>query len=423
MNERLLQFIWQHRYFNRHTLTTFSGLPLQIIFQGEFNTNQGPDFLQARIVIDDIQLAGSVELHLKTSDWKNHGHDNDIHYKNVILHVVWEHDLAQDTGDHLLELKGRVPNSLLQRYTEWMNEKEQIPCQNQLKKVPLITWLNWKERMAAERLLQKKEKIQQLLQNSNQHWEESFWQLLARNFGNPVNADAFEHIAQSIPVTVLAKHKNQIHQLEAMLLGQAGFLNEKFTDAYPVLLQKEYRFLQKKYQLKPINHLLQFLRMRPSNFPTIRLAQLAMLIHQSSHLFSKLIEAPELNEIKNLFTVTANDYWHTHYTFAETSAYKKKQLGRVMIENILINTAIPMLFVYGVEHKNEQLRQKAFNWLQQMPKERNTVTRLWEQAGVEHKNAMDSQALLYLKKEYCNHRKCLSCAIGNSILKNELPTN
>jgi hypothetical protein len=423
MNERLLQFIWQHRYFNREALTTSEGLPLQIIFQGDYNTNQGPDFLQARITVDGLQLAGTVELHLKTSDWMQHGHSKDEHYSNVILHVVWEHDAGIDKEIHLLELKGRVSLGLVERYKQWMNTGEQIPCGYQLQNVSSITWLNWKERMAAERLLQKKENILQLLQQTNQHWEECFWQLIARNFGNPVNSDAFQAIAQSIPLNTLAKHKNQIHQLEAFLLGQAGLLNQTFSDPYAVLLQKEYLFLQKKYRLKPIDELLKFLRMRPSNFPTIRLAQLAMLIHQSSHLFSKIIEATELTEIKNLLAVTANDFWNTHYTLSEVSVYKPKQLGAMMLENIFINTIIPILFVYGAEHKNQQLQQKALNWLQKLPREKNKITGLWEASGAGNQNAFDSQALLYLKKEYCNKRKCLSCSIGNAILKKETVTS
>jgi hypothetical protein len=258
------------------------------------------------------------------------------------------------------------------------------------------------------------------LQQTNRHWEETFWQLLARNFGTPLNADAFEGIAKSLPVTLLAKHKNQIHQLEALLLGQAGLLEPGFTEDYPVLLQKEYRFLQSKHQLKPIPQLLHFLRMRPSNFPTIRLAQLAMLIHQSSHLFSKVIEADNILQLRTMFQVTANDYWHYHYSFNEQSPFRKKQVGDVMINNLLINTVIPLLFVYAQEQHNLALKEKAIQWLQQLPKEKNNITAGWEAAGVQHQSAFDSQALLYLKKEYCQTKRCLQCAIGNNLLKKQL---
>ncbi len=420
MNERLLQFIWQHLYFNKEQLTTAGGDSISILSHGLLNSNQGPDFLHARIHINNISWFGNIELHIKTSDWDKHGHTDDEHYSNIILHVVWEHDQTTEQSIPVLELKNRISTSLLERYYLLMQQNEFIPCQNQLSVVSELVWINWKERMIAERLFQKNEKINRLLQETNHHWEETFWQLLARNFGMTVNTDAFESIAKTIPVTVLAKHKNQIHQLEALLLGQAGLLNGGFTEDYPIMLQKEYRFLQKKHQLKPFNQLLHFLRMRPSNFPSVRLAELAMLIHQSSHLFSKVIEANDLNSIKQLLAVTANDYWHYHYLLNEPAEFKKKQLGKMMIENILINTIIPILYAYAEQHANDQLKQKAVQWLQELPKENNSITRQWENTGVTHATAFDSQALLYLKKNYCNVKRCLSCAIGNSILKKQL---
>jgi hypothetical protein len=271
--------------------------------------------------------------------------------------------------------------------------------------------------MIAERLQQRSEHIITILKNTKQNWEQTFWQFLARSFGTPLNADAFEAVAQTIPVTLLAKHKKQIHQVEAMLMGQAGLLNEKFTEDYPVMLQKEYQFLQTKYQLKPVKHLLHFLRMRPSNFPTIRLAQLAMLVHQSSHLFSKVLEAKTIDAIRNMLAVTANDYWHYHYILNEPVAFRKKKLGKTMIDNLLINCIIPLLFVYASEHNDEPAKEKAVQWLQQMTKEQNNITQQWEAIGVLHQSAFDSQALLYLKKNYCDVKKCLHCAIGNSLLK------
>ncbi len=417
MNERLLQFIWQHLYFNKEQLTTADGDSIQIISQGLLNSNQGPDFLHAKILINNVTWAGNVELHIKTSDWDKHGHTDDAHYNNIILHAVWEHDVKEEQSIPVVELKNRVSSALLQRYNELMQQNEFIPCEKQLSVISDLVWTSWKERMIAERLYEKNEKINQLLSETNHHWEETFWQLLARNFGIPVNADAFESIAKTISNNTLAKYKNQIHQLEALLLGQAGLLNGEFTEDYPVMLQKEYLFLQKKHQLQPVKQLLRFLRMRPSNFPSIRLAQLAMLIQQSSHLFSKVIEADDFNSIKQLLTVTANDYWHYHYMLNEPAPFRKKKLGNMMIENILINTIIPVLYAYAQYHKNEKLKQKAIQWLQQLPKEKNSITQKWEATGAIHQTAFDSQALLYLKKNYCNARRCLSCAIGNSILK------
>lgn len=420
MNERLLQFIWQHLYFQKDQLSTYDGLPVHILFQGTLNHHQGPDFLHARLLINQITWAGNIELHLKTSDWNKHGHSNDEHYNNTILHVVWEHDVHEPQQIPLIELKNRVSAALLNQYNTLMQQTTFIPCENQLNKAGELVWSSWKERMIAERLYEKNEKIHQLLKETNGHWEETFWQLLARNFGITVNADAFESVAKTITVAQLAKNKHQIHQLEALLLGQAGLLNEHFTEDYPILLQKEYLHLQKKYKLQPSRQLLSFLRMRPSNFPTIRLAQLAMLIHQSSHLFSKIIEAPTIETIQQLLSVTANDYWHYHYQLNQPSAYRKKQLGKVMIENILINTIIPVLFAYALHNNKEQLKLKALDWLQQLPVEKNSITKKWEATGVQHKTAYDSQALLYLKKNYCNQKHCLNCAIGNSILKKEI---
>lgn len=420
MNEHLLQYIWQHLYFNKEELLTVQNEPLQILYQGSRNTNQGPDFSAAKINIGTVTWAGNVELHIKTSDWIKHGHTGDVHYNNVILHVVYEHDVVTDDNLPVLELKNRISNNLLGYYKQLMEQNSFVSCSNTVQQVNDLIWQSWKERMIAERLQQKTERIEQLLQQTNRHWEETFWQLLARNFGTPLNADAFELIAKSLPVTLLAKHKNQIHQLEALLLGQAGLLDADFTEDYPVLLQKEYRFLQSKHRLKPIPQLLQFLRMRPSNFPSIRLAQLAMLIHQSSHLFSKVIEAKSLQQLRSMLQVTANDYWHYHYLLNETSQFRKKQVGDVMINNLLINTVIPLLFVYAQEQHNNVLKEKAIQWLQQLPKEKNNVTANWEAIGVQHQSAFDSQALLYLRKEYCQPKHCLQCAIGNSLLKKQL---
>lgn len=420
MNEHLLQFIWQHLYFNRDQLSTIQQESVQIISQGLVNTNQGPDFLHAKLLINNVTWVGTIELHLKTSDWHKHGHTNDEHYNNVILHVVYEHDENAATAIPVLELKNRISSSLLQHYGQLMEQNSFVACENQLQQVNSIVWDSWKERMVAERLQQKNEHIQNILQQTNRHWEEAFWQLLARNFGSPLNAEAFEAIAQSLPVTLLAKHKNQIHQIEALLLGQAGLLTGEFAEDYPIMLQKEYKFLQQKHQLKVVSYPIHFLRMRPSNFPTIRLAQLAMLIHLSNHLFSKVMEAKNLDDIRQMFTVTANDYWHYHYMLNEQSAFRKKQLGKTMIDNLLINTVIPLLFVYADEQHNERTKEKAIQWLQQMPKEKNSITQQWEQAGATHQSAFDSQALLFLKKNYCTAKRCLHCAVGNGILKMQL---
>ena len=443
MTERLLQFIWQFQYFNNRELATKDDETVQVIFAGQFNTNQGPDFSDAKIKIDKTIWAGSVELHIKTSDWNRHHHQQDKNYNNVILHVVWEDDENRYPGNRrdskravpintteqssvipVLELKSRVSKILLQRYEELMNSSAFIPCEKSLPAgqagmatVRDIVWKSWKDRLLAERLIRKANLAETYLQQNNDHWEETFWWMLARNFGMKVNGDAFEAIARSIAVNILAKHKNQLNQLEALLLGQAGLLEGKFAEDYPKLLQREYKFLKEKYKLRPIHQPVHFLRMRPGNFPAIRLAQLAALITTSAHLFSKIKEAKSVKEISQWFDVIANDYWHYHYRFDETSSFKKKKLGTVMIENIIINTIAPVFFAYGTYHDENKFREKALKWLEETASESNTITRGFQKLGIENKNAFDSQALIELKNEYCNKKRCLDCGVGNAILK------
>lgn len=419
MTERLLQYIWQFQYFNRNNLVTEEGEALQVIHPGSINSNQGPDFTGAKIKINETTWAGSIEIHINTSDWKNHKHSGDKNYKNVILHVVWRHGINLNLPCSTLVLQDKVPKLLLNKYDELMNAHNFIACENHIQQVNSLTWQSWKERLLVERLQQRTELIFEQLQKNNNHWEETFWCLLAKNFGIKLNSIAFERIAQSVPVNILAKHKDQIHQLEALLFGQAGLLDEVFTEDYPVLLQKEYRFLKKKYNLQKIEGSMIFLRMRPSNFPSVRLAQLAMLVHSSLHLFSKIKEAVDLRSIKQLLQVTANDYWHYHYVFEETTAFKRKKLGDQMIENILINTVVPILFAYGHYHHENAYKDKALHWLEHIKAEKNSITNGFEILQVENKNAFDSQALIQLRNEYCNKKRCLDCSVGNKLIRNQ----
>ena len=321
VTEKLLHFIWRFQYFNRTQLQTTDGEKVEIVFPGTINSNQGPDFKEAKIRIGTTLLAGNVELHLKTSDWYKHGHQHDSNYKNVILHVVYKHDTPLSNYIPLLELEPHISGLLLHKYQWLMNATTFIPCSNMIAQVQAISWLSWKERLLAERLERKAGFIINYLQENNAHWEESFWWLLARNFGVKVNADAFEAVAKSIPLTVLARQKAQIHQLEGLLLGQANLLQRNFAEDYPNLLKREYEFLRKKYHLQPVLVPVHFLRMRPGNFPTVRLAQLAMLIHSSAHLFSKILETENIEEVKNWLNITANDYWHYHYRLDEPSSF------------------------------------------------------------------------------------------------------
>jgi len=418
MTERLLQYIWQFQYFNRASLQTTDGELLEIISSGTINYNQGPDFHNARIKIGNTILAGTIEIHGKASEWEKHHHHNDKNYRNVILHVVFENDAVFSNHIPVLELKSRISNLMLQQYDRLMMSNTFVACSGSIHEIKDITWFSWKERLLAERLTRKALKIHELLKQNKTHWEETFWWLLARSFGTKVNGDAFEAIARSVSIAVLARHKNSIHQLEALLLGQANLLNENFEEEYPKMLQKEYKFLKTKYNLKPIEIPVHFLRMRPGNFPTIRLAQLAMLITQSTHLFSKILESDKIRDIEGWLNCTANDYWHYHYHFHLQSKFKRKKLGKSTIATIIINTVVPSLFAYGLYHSNEQQKQKAVNWLEQINTENNSILSGFAQLSITSKTAYDSQALIELKNEYCIKKRCLECSVGNAILKN-----
>jgi hypothetical protein len=386
MTERLLQYLWQFQYFNKHALTLDNGEALQIMYPGHFNTNQGPDFLEAKIKIEGTIWVGHIELHMKTTDWLRHAHQHDRNYDNVVLHVVWEDD-ANVNNIPVLSLQPRVPVMLLHQYNTWMQNPSFIACGNQAQQAPPIIWMAWKERLLAERLQRKANYIFDCLQQNNHHWEETFWWLLARNFGIPVNAEPFEAIARSLPISLLAKHRNQVHQLEALLLGQAGLLTD---DA-------EYVHLKNKYQLQPVPQSVHFLRMRPGNFPTVRLAQLAMLIHQSSHLFAYIKEVINIQDVKKLLTMS--------------------KAGNQMVNNIIINTIVPVLFAYGQMNQEERYTNKALQWLTALAAEKNTITNNFAALGIANTCAYDSQGLIELKTNYCDHKRCLDCAIGNALLK------
>ncbi|MBS1597606.1 MAG: DUF2851 family protein [Bacteroidetes bacterium] len=418
MTEKLLQFIWQFRYFSLHDLVLESGENISIIFPGHPNNNQGPDFLYAKIKIEETMWIGNIELHLQTSQWKKHEHDDDKNYNNVILHVVWENDWSKpERNIPTLVLQHRVSKLLLEKYREWMESPSFIPCKKNIQQVNDMTWTAWKQRLLVERLQRKSLIVQEYLKQNNDHWEETLWWLIAGNFGIKVNVSAFEAVARSIPVQILAKHKNNMHQLEAMLLGQAGLLENNFIDEYPMTLKKEYLFLKGKYHLPVVYQNVHFLRMRPGNFPTIRFSQLAALIHESTHLFSRIKEAKSINEVKKLLSVKPSDYWNDHYVFDERSVLRKKSLGRQTVENIIINTIIPVLYTYGWLHTDEVYQSKAIEWLEGIAPEENAEVEKWRRIKLGPKNSFDSQALYELKTNYCDKKRCLECAIGNALLK------
>lgn len=421
MNEKLLQFIWQFRYFSNSQLFTTDGRKLSVIHPGIHNKNQGPDFSEAKIKIDNTLWAGNIELHIQSSDWHRHKHNDDKNYSNIILHAVWQHDMdiKDDNGESIvtIELQHYVPKLLIEKYEQLMHERDFVSCKKYLPVLTEIGWLAWKERLAAERLHHKAALVLEYFKQTENNWEETFWWMLAKAFGAKINSDIFLQVAQSLPLKILGRHKHQLHQLEALLFGQASLLNKYHTDDYASMLFKEYNFLTKKYSLQPVKQRPHFLRMRPANFPTVRLAQLAVLIKESSHLFSKIKSLDSPSEAEKLFHITANDYWHYHYMFDEETSYKPKSPGRAFIQGIIINTIIPVFFAYGSVNSDEFFKKKSIEWLALLPQENNSITNEWERAGILNSNAFDSQSLIELKNNYCNLKRCLDCAVGNKLLK------
>jgi hypothetical protein len=418
MTERLLQYLWQFQYYNKQSSILDNGDTFQVIHPGRYNTNQGPDFLEAKIRIEDTLWVGHVEVHVKTSDWFRHAHQFDRNYDNVVLHVVWEHDLPErDTRIPVFSMQSRVPMLLLEQYRYWMDSASFIACGNQIRDVSRIIWISWRERLLAERMQRKSAMVFSFLLQTHQHWEETFWWLLARNFGAALNFEPFEAMAKTLPVTMLARYKNQLPVLEALLFGQCSLLEGEFEEEYPVGLQREYLHLKNKYGLEPIRQSVHFLRTRPVNFPTVRLAQLARLLYQSSTLFAFIKETEQISEIRKWLSVTAGEFWDDHYTFQKSSVRRSKKLGNQMIDTLIINTVIPILFAYGLLHNEEQYKNRALNWLDELEPELNAITNSYTELGLVNKSAFDSQALLELKGHYCDAKKCLDCAMGNALLK------
>lgn len=429
MTEELLHHVWKYRLFDHKELFTQSGEAVEVIVPGDHNTDSGPDFFNARVKVGGTEWAGNIEIHTRASDWKRHGHEQDKAYDNIVLHVVYENDepLADAAGNIVpaIQLKGRIDELLMKKYSELRQGRDWIPCGSQVKEVSSITLVSWLERLLVERLERKALDIQSKLELNRNNWEESFYQQLARNFGFRINAGPFELLARSLPSTILAKHKSSLLQVEALLFGQAGLLEDHFTDGYARQLQNEYAFLQKKFKLVPVAaHLWKFMRLRPSNFPTIRIAQLAHLVYRSSHLFSSVMEAHTVEDIHKLFNVKASEYWEEHYVFDKRSPKRSKQLGKDAIDNIIINTIVPFLFVYGRKHDDERYEERALKLLECTEGESNGIITNWKKLGMNADTAWSTQALLQLRNEYCAKKRCLQCAIGNKLLEeSSLKTN
>ena len=416
MKEDFLYYLWENRLIVG-TLMTDQGLPVQIINPGYRNTNSGPDYLEAKIKIGEQVWAGHVELHVKTSDWNRHGHQYDKAYNNVMLHVVYENDAAVNLIP-VLELKGHFDESLLAQYERLVASKHWVACERCLDQVSPFVKLGCLDRMAIERLEEKSKVVIKLLNANKFDWEDTFYRLLLRYFGLKVNNEAFEYLANILSFKTLLKHADNLTQLEAMLLGCAGFLEGDFTEEYPLLLKREFSVMRAKFVLLTTpQERFKYLRMRPVNFPTIRLAQLAQMIHQNGCLFSKLKETLDVEEAKRLFNVKASAYWDTHYRFEIPSNPKPKHLGESTADVLMINAVVPLLFCFGKCHKEENYCEKALRFLESIPAEDNSIIRHFAACGMSSTNAMQTQALLHLYNMYCKRKRCLECSIGNILLQ------
>ncbi len=422
MREALLHFVWRTRRFDVRQLYTTQEQTVGIVQFGQFNHNAGPDFLNAHIRIDQTLWVGNVEMHLKSSDWYRHKHEGDPAYANVILHVVFEDDLPvlRKEGGRIpcLELKPLIPKELIANYQKLEYSSDWIPCEKFIPKIDSITRFTFLDRLAVERLEYKTLNIQKLLEENKGNWEETYFQLLSRHLARNINADPMQELAQRTPLLLLSKHRDNLLQLEALLLGQAGFLNDSFDEGYPLKLVKEYRHFSHKYKLKCMRQIQwKFLRMRPANFPTIRIAQLARLIHQTNYLWGKTLAAESIEEVENMLDLEISNYWLTHYHFGKKSEKKRKGLGRDTIRSIIINAICPLLFLYGKERGKPELKIRALKLLEELPAESNRIIRKWKEVGIYAESAYQSQALLHLKRDYCDKRQCLRCTFGNVILK------
>jgi len=423
--ESFLHFIWQYQLFEKSDLQTTDGESLAIIKQGLHNTNAGPDFQDAQIILANVQWFGAVEIHTNSSDWQKHAHHHDQAYEKVILHVVWNEDvkLMHNDGSPLptLSLKGKIEKQYIDKYQSLVEHRDIIPCAHYFTDIPEIVKFSMLDRALHSRQEHKSEEIMQVLEATNHNWEETTYRLLAKNFGFKVNAHPFLKLAENLPLKILLKHSSSLFQLEALLFGVAGFLkNIETSDIYWNNLQKEYQFLKHKYDLenKEINlHEWKFLRLRPANFPTIRIAQFAQLIHQHSNLFSLFTSFSEYKTFIKLLSIKQSAYWSEHYIFNTPSEKPTGRLGKSSIENIIINTVVPLLFALSKSKDELIFTEKAITLLENLPAEQNSITNTWLQLGFKNNNAFDSQASIELFNNYCDKRRCLECSIGTHIMK------
>ena len=417
--EDLLHYIWKTKNFDQLKLTTASGHSLEIIQFGHYNDTDGPDFLQAQVLIDGVKWVGSIEIHVKSSDWFMHGHSSDSNYENTILHVVYENDREVPRNDDIstilcLELKHRISSSILEVYNQF-DQSTWIPCEPQINNASELAKSLAKERALSERLERKWREVAENNSASNNNWEETAYQLLCRSFGLVHNAHSFLEISKKVPFSVVKKNADNTLKLEALFYGVAGVLDEPFIDDYGNRLQKEFQFLKKKYAIEACHISLNHKAVRPHNFPEIALSQFISLIRQPS-IFSKLMES-DLSQLYRLLKVSASEYWDDHFSFDKATSFKKKSVGKAKMTIIIINALVPFFNFLSKKLSNERWAKKAHILLEELPSERNGIISKWKERGMVADSAYDSQALLELKKNFCEPKRCLSCPIGHHLLK------
>lgn len=422
MKENLLHFVWKLKLFSATQLKSTNGEVIEIISAGTANFNSGPDFLNAKLVINNQLWAGNVEIHVDSSDWYAHNHESDENYDSVILHVVWEHtvDVFRKTNQPIatLELKNYISKDLLNNYTQLFSKnKNWINCEKDLASIDSFILTNWLERLYVERLEHKSAQIQNIVTKLNNNWEAVLFVLLAKNFGLKINSEAFMNFANSFDFSIVRKVSNNSEQLEALFFGQAGMLSNDYESEYYQKLKKEYNFLKVKFQLSPIsNGQIQFFRLRPNNFPTIRLSQLAMIYHRHQNLFAKIMETETIKAFYDLFDEATSTYWETHYTFETASKKSIKKITKPFVDLLLINAIIPMKFLYLKSLGKNDL-SAALTIVASIKPEKNTIISKFNELNIKSSTAFETQALLQLKNDYCDKQLCLNCAVGKELLK------
>lgn len=420
MDEQFLHYIWKYQKFEQNELKLTDNQTLKVFYPGNHNQDSGPDFEEARIKIDSIEWAGQVEIHLHSSDWNHHNHQHDPAYKNVILHVVWKHDKEiQLNGAKIptLELKSIVDPTLIEKYKKHVQSTQEILCANQLMEVSPLTKRSMLDRTLVERLEEKADRILSHLKNNTNDWEDATYRTLAANFGFATNKEAFIRLTELLPFTKLKKALQDEQSTEALLFGQAGFLDVQ-KDEYQSALKSTYDFLRKKFDLvEPmVSAQWKFGRLRPGNFPSVRLAQLASLLHHQPRLFTVLTTTENTKELRKQLCPTLNPYWQRHYDFGKEREKAIEHFGQTTFENILINTVAPLLAAYARHTANTRYMDRAIELLESLSAESNRITKKWSKTGTEPKTAFDSQALIQLFNSYCQKRRCLQCNIGVEIL-------